>query len=234
MKNSKCLVMLFACSCIIQRIYFYKLDMPSFAFCVGLTKDVADTSRTHSPISYLMLAVPIVFALFICGNRVAELTDGYGKLIIVRQYSKSKLILKEILLLFLKCNLLTAYQIFIYSINWGNQREDLSENILKSIFGYILSLFLLSTIEFGLELYMKPHFASIALAIPLVACNYYVYSFPFNHIMRFILFPCLMFGSNNSAYTDEAHYVTSLCVICLISIVASAVVVYKFNHQDIY
>lgn len=156
-----CLAQLF--SCVFQGNF-------QNAFMVGL----APSDYGFEITKFMLLLLPVCFILFFTSGSIENLKQGYGKMLIVRNYSKTVLILKRCLNNFIALICIVLFQFIIFFV----ARESMTpveSGTLKSLIMYFLTIFSLIVIQSLLE-----------ISIPGTCCEYRNF-----HLLLY----CVLFGS---------------------------------------
>lgn len=162
--------------------------------------------------------IPIPFILFVFWGDVHEIVVGYGKLFVIRNYSKSILMMKTIGKTSLKLLIIigTMYLISVMFmakpsvLNWRMQLV-----ILLMYYGIILSVILL---EYILELFVESQYANLAInvfvVISLILGSYTDCSSTFARV----LFPNLAFANRNGIFCDNSIVPVMIFTVIIIII----------------
>lgn len=203
-----------------------------YSFAVGINRGDKD------PMDLVIMAVflvPVFFMHFYFSETLYNLTHGYGKLYIIRQYSKSKLIIKQIFKILASVLIIVAFQIVTsFIIGGGSLKHIRIVNMIRCVLLYIICVFAMQMLQMMLEYFLKPEqaaFTCCAYALVSYCVGYYLTN---NILIRVFFFPCLMFGEENGALINETYYIKSfvvLLIICFCLIVGN---IYKFKKADIF
>lgn len=202
-----------------------------YAFAVGISKENKD------PMDIVTMAVflaPVFFMHFYFSETLYKLTHGYGKLYIIRQYSKSKLIITEIVKIFVSVLIITTFQIIASFIFSDSLKPVKTGNTIHCVSLYIICIFAMQMLQMMLEFFFKPE------QVALICCAYALvsycvgYFFTNNILIRVLFFPCLMFGAENGALTCETYYIKSFAILLLICLCLMVGNIYKFKKTDIF
>ena len=92
MKRNKAVGLFLMIIIIFQALYFLNDEsLHLYSFAVGINRESKDAMDI---ITMAVFLVPVFFMHFYFSETLYNLTHGYGKLYIIRQYSKTKLIIK--------------------------------------------------------------------------------------------------------------------------------------------
>jgi hypothetical protein len=232
MKRSNKIILGFFCalSVVFQIIFFINRQvLYEFGFAVGL----GEKAESGLDILLLYLLVPLVFIVFFLSGSIHSLTHGYGKLLIIRNYSKTKLFLKNRLKSLIAVAVITVYQAVVY-IPFNSTMLPLKDGIVQSLIMYFLVLNLIITAQGVLELYIAPHIANIVLFCYSYVSCFLVQSFKLSAPLRILMFPSLMFGTLNSSVTFDNTYYLYLISTILITAILIFIGIYKFKKTDIF
>ena len=217
---------------IFQALYFLNDEsLHLYSFAVGINRESKDAMDI---ITMAVFLVPVFFMHFYFSETLYNLTHGYGKLYIIRQYSKTKLIIKQIVKIFLSVLVITAFQIITSFIFSASLKSVQAGNMIRCVSIYIICIFTMQMLQMMLEYFLKPEQAAI------ICCAYALVSYSVGYfladsiIVRVLFFPCLMFGAVNGALTSETYYIKSFAVLLLICLCLIVGNIYKFKKTDIF
>ncbi len=219
-------------SSIVQWVLIRESEMFTHAlpFLSGLS-----TADTFSGNEYFILCsiFPIPFFLMLFSGKVYDLTEGYGKVLIVREYSKNRLLCVMYLRSLLWIGLIACYLLALFSIGESEQWEPLTGGqTIAGIFLYGLTLAVCVQLQFALELYFKAHQSWILVILFFTLSLFLAANEGSQSCISFLLFPNLAFAHRNGVLagediTGEALWLTliwlTLGVFCL----------KKFKRKDI-
>lgn len=229
-RNKILLAIFFVISVFIQILYFEnRKQLYEFGFAVGIEENI----KSGLDITVMYLLVPLIFIIFMVSGSIHNLTHGYGKLLIIRHYSKTKLFLENLLKNVLTVAGITAFQTLLY-IPFNNIMLSLKGGLVQVLLMYFLVLNLIVMMQGVLELFIAPHIANIVLFIYSYISCYFVQMFSLNLFFRILLFPCLLFGTlNSSVIFDNAYFIYLISTIT-ISIILILIGIYKFKRTEIF
>ena len=231
MKNNKLLAGLVLLSAIVQNLYFCSNDsLYSFTFAVGLTEEYMGFEMI---VYLLFITVPMLFVGFFFSENIYGLKNGYGKLFVIRNYSKSRLIMKEQLKVFLYAGLFTLVQALVYLIHSGRLLPLAGAQICRSVLSYFLGLSTLIFLQMFTEIFFSPVKAVMVTHIFLIV-SYASANYADNRIIRAVLFPRNMFGFLNGALSGSVIYWESMAILLVWLILISLLSLRKFNKADIF
>lgn len=213
-----------------QILYFANRNkLYEFGFAAGLSEEV----KSGLDVMLIYLSVPLIFIVFLVSGGIHNLTKSYGKLQIIRHYSKTKLFLKSIGKGVFKAALITIFQTTVY-VPFNSTMLPLKGGIIQSLVMYFLVLNLIITLQCVLELYIAPHIANIVLFIYSYISCYIVQIFSVAPFFRILLFPSLLFGTLNSSVAFDNTYYLYIISVLFISILLVMIGVSKFKKTDIF
>lgn len=229
-RNKLILFVLFLVSMLIQIMYFKnRQQLYEFGFAAG----ISDKRSGDYSTSLMYLLVPILFIIFLVSGVIHNRTHGYGKLQIIRHYSKTKLFLKGLLKLGVAVAAITALQALLY-IPVNSTMLPLEGNVVKIFIMYFLTLNLVVALQEVLELYIAPHIANIILIIFSYISCFIVQIFSAAPSIRILLFPSLLFGTLNSSTVFENTYYFYLASIIMMNVIVVVTGISKFKKTDIF
>lgn len=232
MKKSRIILSIFfVLSVAIQIVYFNNSDIfYQYGFAVGIDKSV---KQLDIGINLIYVLLPIVFIVFLLSGSVEKMISGYGKLLIIRNYSKTRLFVKNCIKNNLIVLIVVLFQTFSYAIVKKTFKSSES-NVFNSILMYFLFLSAIMAIQCFLEFFTLPHIANIIIFIYCFVSSFIVQISPDNVLVKLLLFPCLLFGmQNGAAYGNNVFYfylVFSVLVNCAFTLLG----LYKFKKADIF
>lgn len=111
MKNKWLNIILIICMIIMQRVVIQMSDYEVYQLPFASTLFIFD-NQTSNLVQILYAYIPLPFVLFYFSGNAREITTGYGKLWLIRSYSRERLYLK-------KCYIISS-EISLYS----NRSDD--------------------------------------------------------------------------------------------------------------
>ncbi|MBQ7096158.1 MAG: DUF2705 family protein [Clostridia bacterium] len=232
MKRDKVfLTFLFALSIFLQIYYFrgspYYYE---YGFSIGYS---AEYTRPDAGTELICVLLPLLFIIFLISGSISKLTDGYGKLWIIRNYSKSKLFLKNTYKNILIAAGATGLQVIVYYF-FNDLFLPIEQGVGRSVLLYFLILHGIILLQSVLELYMQPHIANIGIFIFSFASYFTAHIMTQHPIVKIILFPCLLFGMENGAIDNKEIYSLYLTAAVLLNITLLIIGLIKFRKTDIF
>ena len=232
MKKSKVVLSaFFIISLFIQIMYFNNSDVfYQYGFAIGIDSSV---KQLDIAINLIYVLLPITFIIFLLSGSVERLKSGYGKLLIIRNYSKTKLYLKN----FIKNNIIILIIVFFQTVLYSSVHtmfKSSNGNIFKSIVIYYVVLSLIITIQCILELITMPHIANIIIFIYCYVSCFVAQITPNNIFVKILMFPCLLFGMQNGAIQGNDLYFVFLSVSIFLNTIITLLAILKFKKTDIF
>lgn len=236
MKNSKIVGIILFTVIVFQCIFFFDHDeFFVYTFAVGLKNEFGNSSNV---IYILVLLSAIFFTYFYFSETVYRLTHGYGKLYIIRRYSKTKLMLKETGKTLISLICIVLFQAVLAYLFMGDLKTLSVPIIIACVCSYLLGAFACVLLQMYLELYIEPHKATIALCaytfISYSVVNRAAELIPNNYLVKFVFFPSLMFGEINGAIENVGQYAASICFLAVLSVCLIFANIYKFKKSDVF
>lgn len=232
MKNSKIVGIFLAIVIVLQNVLFFELDeFFIFLFALGLPKE---WFSAESIIYIIILLSPIFFICFYFSESIRRLIYGYGKIYIIRKYSRTKLLIKEIGKAFIMLMLIVAVQTVLAYLCKGNTKLLDADVAAASVAAYLLGAFVLILLQMHLEFYIEPQQAAVA------SCLYVFLSYcaaslvSDNFLVKIIFFPSLMFGTINGVLDNISRYIASMLVLTALGICLILANLYNFKKSDIF
>lgn len=235
MKNSKIVGVFLLIAILIQNVYFLKTDscfIYTFAFSLNTESNIIPNA-----ITIMILLAPVFFIHFYFSEAIYRLTHGYGKIYIIRKYSKTKLLMKEIGKILIQLICIVCIQTALAYLFKGELNTLKPAVIAASICSYFLGIFAVVLLQMYLEFRIAPQQAAI------VSCVYAFVSYyagaistfiPNSYLIKLIFFPCLLFGSMNGANENIWQYIVSICYLMILCIGLVFANIHKLKKSDIF
>lgn len=231
MKNNKGLLLIIAIVTLAQNIFFSSDDTYfSYYFALGYPLE----NYEFAMLIYIVLTIgPIIFISFYFSETIKKYTSGYGKLLLIRNYSKYKLFSKLCIKVAAETVLIVLIQFSVYLVHNGELRPIGTEQIIRSVFTYGLGLIAMAYLQMLIELFVDSTKAVIINSFYLLAS--YVSSFIVkSKVIRLFLFPSFMFGCENGALTSGNKYYISVLIITVWIAILFLCGNIKFKRTDIF
>lgn len=233
MKKTKLVSLVTLIAAIILQIFTFCRDTYSsyeFGFAIGISAEYRSGNVVLTLINYM---IPLIFILFFTSGSMQNLIQGYGKVLLVRNYSRTKLIVKQLFK-----NLLTLMIIVLFqcaAILYFNQfLKSVKSGILKSLIMYFVIMSAIIMLQCLLEFYIPSHTVNAVLFIYSLV-SYWIVQVTGNiSVLKIILFPSLMFGMQNGALSGENIYYLYLCIGIILNTVLAVLCIRKFKKTDIF
>lgn len=220
------------CSIIMQAVTFSNSSNVYYenGFAIGLS----NLSKNYD-VAFKMVFVllPVVFILLFFSGTTQEITQDYGKLLIIRNYSKTKLILKRLFKNSVMLSIIVLLQCAVF-LFINSSLIQVENGMLKSLVMYFIILNSMIMLQSLLELYIAAQSASVILLVYSFASYYIVQITEENVILKILLFPCLMFGMQNGAVNCENIYYIYLTTGVLMNFFLIMLCIRKFKRTDIF
>lgn len=229
-RNKMILGALFILSVFIQMLYFKDLTIfPQYGFAVGLDRGIGGLDIG---IHLVFVLAPLLFVLFFISGSVHELTHHFGKLVLIRNYSKVRLYLKNFLKNVISLAGMVFFEIVVYYL-FRNWFAEIHQGVVKSIIMYFLTLTLMVALQSCLELFMPPNIANIMIMIYSFLSYFTAQIIEENVMIKILLFPCLLFGMQNGAVTHHTGYLIYLIAVVTLNLLLLVFGAMKFKKTDI-
>ena len=234
MKRSKVIILIIILiSYLLHGLCFYctpKLYYEN-GFAVGIASNLKYTEVAFE-IIYVMMH--ILFVLFFFNGTFGELKNGYSKLVVIRNYSKVKLMLKTILKNMGILGIIVFVHLLIFLL-FNNYLQKINGGMEKTLILYFLVLNAIVCLQYLLEFFI-PENAVVAILSIYSFLSYYLVQISRENslVMKIILFPSLMYGMQNEAITGNTLFYTYLSAAIVINIILSVIVIVKFKKTDIF
>lgn len=233
MKKTKLVSLVTLAAAIILQIVAFCHDPYSsyeFGFAIGISTEYKSYDIIFSLINFM---IPLVFILFFTSGSLQDLIQGYGKILLVRNYSRNKLIVKQLFKNMFSLLIIVLFQ--CAAIFYFNQfLKSVKSGILKSLIMYIVILSAIVILQCLLEFYMPSQNVNAILFIYSFVSCCIVQVTENIAVLKIILFPSLMFGMQNGALSGENTYYLYLCIGVILNIVLAVLCTRKFKKTDIF
>lgn len=232
MKNSKTVGIILIIAIIFQSIFFFEHnEFFIYTFAVGLKTEY---NSVPSVIYIFVLLSPIFFIYFYFSESIYRLTHGYGKIFIIRRYSKTKLLMKETRKMLISLIFIVFAQTTLALIFKGDLIALNAPVIIASICSYLLGVFVCALLQMQLEFYIEPQKVTIALCVYSFLSYSAAHFIPNNFFVKIIFFPSLMFGEVNGAIENLWQYIASICYLAVLSVCLFFANIYKLKKSDVF
>lgn len=239
MKKTKLVSLVTLIAVIILQIFTFCRDTHNsyeFGFAIGISAEYRTGNVALTLINYM---IPLIFILFFTSGSMQDLIQGYGKVLLVRNYSRTKLVVKQLFK-----NLLTLLIVVLFqcgAILYFNQfLKSVKNGILESLIMYFVILSAIIILQCLLEFYLQSQivnavlfaYSFVSYCVVQVVGNIPVFgNIP---VLKIILFPSLMFGMQNGAVSGENIYYLYLCIGVILNAVLAVLCIRKFKKTDIF
>lgn len=235
MKDERITWGLAICSILIQWYFMYVSD--DFEMALPFSSGLLSADTTGGNMTQVMFVIiPVPFLLWLFSGRIETLTKGYGKMLIIRNYNRKKILLKEVgkmtlTVILLQCFSWTVFQAFA-NVDW---KPLTMAQQAKSMTLYILVLVGTVLLQYCLEFLMNQIYANtITLVYYIISlfCYGAVQDTGTQAILRGMFFPNLGFAMRNGAIetgTDNLFFssVVEILLICTLFVFISLKIVSK-------
>lgn len=214
--------------------YDYPLTYYQNGFAIGLNKDSAG-----GDIIYVL--IPAFFILFFTSGSVYEMTHGYGKLFVIRNYSKTKLMLRKILKITIAVLLIVCVQYLVFCC-FNHLLTPVSGGVTESLLMYFVILLALVLLQHLLEFYLPIQIVNLSLFIYSYFSYYVIRNDAFSSSnpisesiwVKLLLWPSLLFGVNNGAVDGDPVYGVFLTAGICLNLLLVVLCIRKFKKTDIF
>lgn len=239
MKGSKLPIILILLAILVQRMCF------GFSQGEYFVIPFASDMKIYDPDSFNLLQLiysffPIPFLLFIFWGYGRNLIEGYGKLLLVRSYSRSRLVLVTILKISLLLLAIVLYQTLIFSL--GNEKWQALEgkSYLLSLCFYYITLLCIIFTQFCIELHTNSQYANAIVnaftIFALIAGHYFIPNDQSGIAVRIFL-PNLAFASRNGilqqSYMTISASMAALTLLLILSVLITIAMI-SYRKKDIF
>ena len=233
MKRDKKILAAVLALVIVTQVYVFSITSSIYSengFAIGFPED-ANNPKIGLYLMYMI--APVLFLLFFTSGSMYEITHGYGKILIIRNYSKTRLLMKKVLK---NAGVLLSAVLLQCLVFWPFNHLFLpvKNGMAQSLLLYAIILHAIVLLQYLLELFIPAQTANLILFIYCFASCYAVQIFDVNDWLKIALFPSLMFGMQNGAVNGEAIYGVYLAVGVCLNLLLTALCIRKFKTTDIF
>lgn len=237
MKN-KLLIFFTIVSIIIQRV-LYTLDCNEYLIPFLYGVPISTNSIVHN-LQLIKWYVPIFFIINYFSGSLDELLNGYGILMIIRKYNKTKLLLKKILTLKVVLIFFVLFQIITFIFfPYGFKYESI-EKIIIMLLMYFLFLQTMILLQFYLEFFLSPQIANIAINIFIILSiilTNTLYNTKVLNLFKYLFFSNLGMGFRNGIIDSQStiiHYSYGIIILLLLNSTLIVLSINKLRKKDLY
>lgn len=205
------------------------------SFFVGLSRNY-DFSVQVMGLYWLFILGPLAFMLFYESGSMEDILYGYGKLMIIRRYSKTKLLLRVEGKLLLETLVFVAVQGGL-SLLLGGKLEPVEQGLFPALAVFFLMTFLLLQLQLYLEFFFPSNVVTLGILAYLFSSCYMAQGLQLWQRAPgalFLLFPALLYGEQNGATHGEAIFPAAL----VFAVVANGILFFaskrRFSKIDIF
>lgn len=209
---------------LLQRIYlnYLNLEFLNGAYTVNGVQIFENISATGQLLTIWFLPVYFIFNVF--SGKVSDALTGYGTLLIVRDYKKSKLVLKAFIKIMLELALILILQIVVFYIGTFNFGKSSIYNIFLRLILYFLTFLTLILIQVLLENYVDSKISTIIVSIYIIlsvmASNFNYMLHCTNKFLHYLFIPNYAMAYRNGLICSKyniVHY--DVCLITLLLLI---------------
>jgi hypothetical protein len=239
MKNKWLNITLIICMIIMQRVVIQMSGYEVYQLPFASTLFIFD-NQTSNLVQILYAYIPLPFVLFYFSGNAREITTGYGKLWLIRSYSRERLYLKNAILSAAKLACIVIGQMIIFLICDGTWNNLSSIKLIQVIVTYFVGVWTLIQLQFLLELFMDASISNIFVNIFFVVSLIIGNSVLINHDLSWIgvmLFPNMLFGMRSGIIYQKNIYVryeASITYVVILLVVLNIISIIKYKKTDIY
>lgn len=219
---------------LLQWYVMYTSDLYETALPFAAGLQAADTGGGNVT-QILYAVVPVPFLLWLFSGRAGAIAHGYGKVYIIRNYRREKLLLKEAGKLVLGTGLI---QCFTWALFQGFSHQSWEPLDIRSqvrvMLLYTMALIAVLLLQFCLELVISQVYAQV-ITLVYFAGSLFIWSTAGTKelplVTGFVLFPNLGFAMRNGALeADRGLFwdsLTALLLICVLLVYISLKILRK-------
>lgn len=220
---------------IIQKIYFRfsGRTVYQYTFAYGLFREKYAEGILY--LDVLALCLPVIFLLLYFSGNYTNYVEGYGRLLIIRNYSKRKMIWKQCLSMAGRLFLLTILEIVLWKIQ--NQSFESFKMPLYQVFlTYYLCVCAMIFLQYFFETFLSVQAANLTVVFYFVISEFVVEKIS-NHFLKFFFFPVFI-TAKQICIDGSFNRITGVAGIQMflasLSFVFIALSVFRCKRKDIY
>lgn len=183
--------------------------------------------------------IPIPFLLMFFSSDMENITEGYGKLILIRCYGKQKLMLCLMIKTLLHVAVISLVMAAAFTFAKADQWGSLSlEKSVQGLTMYTLTMMAIILLQYLLELYVETQYANVIVIIGSVITLLISGAVGIEYkFINFLLFPNLAFAQRNGILAEVEN--TNDCIIAFgwilfVNIILGILCLEKIKKKDIY
>lgn len=232
MKKNKIIYIINIIGIILQNFLIEKsgYEFSDFAFCIGYKSD-NDYLSNFIPVLYVIF--PYFLLVFLFNECTYDITHNYGKIFIIRHYSKSKLLIIHTV----KNSLTILSLIFIqfaFSLITSDDYFNINPfKVTRSLILYYIVILNMLILQQLLELIFRPQNVCLFLII-FSFVSYIITYIKDLPLLKLLFIFSLGFGIFNNAIEQIYYYYFYIIYNLLINIILMGLLLYRFKNTDIY
>lgn len=231
MKRRRILIVICMIIGLLQYVLFCKTDSYIFSFAMGIYKaDGADENYFE----VLYLVIPYIFISLFCSGRYREYMNGYGRLLIVRNASKKKIMIKQ---LFWLLNMVMINVLYLTIVNCFISEDNIKIEkiyVIRGIIMYALGSVFLVYMQYFFEIFMEEQIANAVVIVYYVFANIVGYFIENNMAIKVIFVPVLMSGVNNDSLLENGFYNIYVVYLVVLLTIESLLIVNIASKKDVF
>lgn len=239
MKNKKINVLLILGAILVQSLLYQSMSFELYKLPFASSLMIFESQKANL-LLILYAFVPVPFILFEFSGRGRELTEGYGKVWIIRSYKREWLCLKIIKNIALE--LLAIVLCLVLAFSFGEEKwKNISlKQAVWIVMAYYVGLMAVILLQFYLELFLEPSYANMITNVFFVLSLFIgnsVLTLKRFRWLGFLLFPNMLFGVRNGMIEQqniEINYEYAFLYLIAVSAILCLLAVLKFRKKDIY
>lgn len=219
MKHSKTSIFLILVTVIMQNVIVVHTGYQDFNYTFAFGLPLAKNIKSFLPLCNMIL--PVFIFSFMVSDMSEQLIHGYGKLLLVRNFSKRNLLNISIIRSCILLLIIIIFQIFLYSIHHTGLKDVSFNIVFKAFFIYYLVNVCLIELEHLMGMLFGMQLGSLIsiVYIFISSCMGYLNQ---SLIIKISCFPCLMFGIlngtlNENMYGSSSYSISIVIIACIFS-----------------
>ena len=231
MKKRRIQYLILVVTGVLQFLFYQQRPLESYEYTF-----LMGSVMTYDNVDLLQMAafpVPIIFLLFAISGKYQEETRGYGFLLLVRNYSKTRYLLESdgkmgILMIFQVIFLYALYSCNVVGL-WEYEMVHVAFSaVLRAIPMYGLVCLVLILLQLILEMYVDPLFVTGILTLYVVSSVLF-YPFMKQAWLLKLFVPALSVGAGNGAVSGGSKYAENIlyCVCAVVVLLTIQIKIFK-------
>ena len=239
MKNRMINSALIVSAILLQRFLYQTVDFEWYQ--IPFASSLMTLQNENGNLLLILYAfVPIPFILFEFSGRGRALTEGYGKLWVIRAYKREHLCVNAIGKSIIELFVIILFQTIVF-LPFDQKWQDITGSQMSLILMmYGIGMLNLVLLQFYLEFMMETNYANVLTNIFFVVSLFIgsrVLRSEIFYWVGLLLFPNMLFGTRNGAIYQETgyiHFEYAVITMLMLTVLLCLLIVMKFRKKDIF